>query len=273
MEAITRVEDDASTISDLKEDLLPEIIGKSDLLNDYIVTQASSVSNVSLPIVNTTVHSAAELKPIATEHVPKNEQQLNFQNKQILPSKIERDPVAVSRHPSTFNPFSPAYVPVSTAENVPWTRATRDAQPKQIVPDQGGGSSISNCETLERLADLLSQKNSRELLPLPEPETFRGDLIHYPTWQKSFDTIIERRTDSASQRLYYLGKYTAGDAKESISGLLTLDSAEAYSEARDILKDRFGNPFLVAEAYRKKVNEWPTIPPNDGISLRKFWTS
>lgn len=55
---------------------------------------------------------------------------------------------------------------------------------------------------------------------------------------------------------------------EAISGLLTLDSAEAYSEARNILKDRFGNPSLMAEAYRKKVNEWPTIPPNDGI--RKF---
>ena len=64
METITRVEDDASTISDLKEDLLPDLIGKSDLLNDYIVKQASSVSNVSLPTVNTTVHSAAELQPI-----------------------------------------------------------------------------------------------------------------------------------------------------------------------------------------------------------------
>ena len=64
MEAITWVEDNASTISDLKEDLLPELIGKSDLLNDYIVTQVSSVSNVSLPTVNTTVHSAAELQPM-----------------------------------------------------------------------------------------------------------------------------------------------------------------------------------------------------------------
>ena len=67
-----------------------------------------------------------------------------------------------------------------------------------------------------------------------------------------------------------MGKYTAGDAKEAIRGLLTLDSAEAYSEARNILKERFGNPFLVAKAYGRKVNEWPTIPPNDGISLRKF---
>ena len=170
MEAITRVEDDASTNSDLKEVLLPELIGKSDLLNDYIATQASSASNVSLPMVDTTVHSAAELQPLPSEHVSNNEPQFSFQNNQILPSEIERDPVAVSRHPSTFNPFSPAYVPVSTPENVPLKRATPDVQPKQIVSDQGGGSSSSNSDTLKRLADLLSQKNSRELLPrAPRP--------------------------------------------------------------------------------------------------------
>ena len=28
--------------------------------------------------------------------------------------------------------------------------------------------------------------------------------------------------------------------------------------------------FLVADSYRKKVNEWPKIPPNDGASLRRF---
>ena len=127
---------------------------------------------------------------------------------------------------------------------------------KQIVQDQDGGSSSSNCETLERLANLLSQKNSQELLPLPEPEIFRGDLIYYPTWQKLFDAIIERETDSNSHRLYYFGKYTAGDAEEAISGLITLDN----SQARNILRGRFGNPIVVAEAYRKKVNEWPTIP-------------
>ena len=34
--------------------------------------------------------------------------------------------------------------------------------------------------------------------------------------------------------------------------------------------DRFGNPYLVANAYKKKIKEWPNVPPNDGISLRKF---
>ena len=116
----------------------------------------------------------------------------------------------------------------------------------------------------------MTQRHARELLPLPEPETFKGDLLHYPSWKKSFDAIVEGRTDSPSQRLYYLGRYTSGEAKDAISGLLTLESDDAYREARKILSGRFGNPFLVADAYKKKIKEWPNIPPNDGASLRKF---
>ena len=117
----------------------------------------------------------------------------------------------------------------------------------------------------------MTKRHAHEQLPLLEPETFNGDLFHYPTWKKSFDTIVERRTDSPSQRLYYLGRYTTGEAKEAIRGLLALDSEHAYREARKILSDRFGNRFLVANAYRKKINEWPKIQPNEetgALSIR-----
>ena len=110
----------------------------------------------------------------------------------------------------------------------------------------------------------------QDTLPLPEPEIFSGDLLHYPVLLKSFETIIEGQTEKVSQRLYYLGKYTTGEPKEAISGLLLLETEDAYKQARKILSDRFGNPFLVADAYRKKINEWPKIPPNDGTNLRKF---
>ena len=85
-----------------------------------------------------------------------------------------------------------------------------------------------------------------------------------------FRNHLEGQTEKVSQRLYYLRKYTAGEPKEAISGVLLLETAEAYKQAKKILSDRFGNPFLIADAYRKKINEWPKIPPNDGISLRKF---
>ena len=118
---------------------------------------------------------------------------------------------------------------------------------------------------LSGLADLITLCHARELLPLLEPETFSRELR-----VRGLDTIVERRTDSSSQRLYYLGRYTKGEGKESISGLFALDSEDAYLEARKILSDRFGNPYLVANAYKKKIKEWPNVPPNDGISLRKF---
>lgn len=64
----------------------------------------------------------------------------------------------------------------------------------------------------------------------------------------------------------YLGKYT----KESrvISGVLLLDTTKSYSKARQLLDQIFGNTFLISNTYKKKLHEWPRIPPNDGPDLK-----
>ena len=89
-------------------------------------------------------------------------------------------------------------------------------------------------------------------------------------WIKSFETFIERETKDPSERLYYLSKFTTDGAKEAVSGLLPLDSEEAYIEAKKILASPFGDPFLVSNAYQKKISEWPRILPKDGPGLRRF---
>ena len=33
---------------------------------------------------------------------------------------------------------------------------------------------------------------------------------------------------------------------------------------------RFGDPFLVSNAYRRKISVWPRILPKDGPGLRRF---
>lgn len=175
----------------------------------------------------------------------------------------------------SLNPFAPEF------EASPFPRHDHSAdlkpygrlQPKQEREVEQMSSSPRKSaveDLLTRLADILSQRRLQDTLPLPEPEIFSGDLLHYPVWLKSFQTIIEGQTERVSQRLYYLGKYTTGEPKEAISDLLLLETSDAYKQAKKILSDRYGNPFLVAEAYRKKINEWPKIPPNDGTSLRKF---
>ncbi|XP_063592525.1 uncharacterized protein LOC134769716 [Penaeus indicus] len=123
---------------------------------------------------------------------------------------------------------------------------------------------------IQQLAEILCARQISDSLPRPEPEVFKGDILQYSMWVKSFDTLIESKTKVAAERMYYLSKYTDGEAKEVISGLLLLDSTEAYSKARKLLKQRFGNAFVIANAYREKLHEWPRIPLNDGPALMKF---
>ena len=125
-------------------------------------------------------------------------------------------------------------------------------------------------DVITKLAEVLTQRQDRDSLPRPEPEVFKGDLLRYPMWIKSFETFIERKTKDPSERLYYLSKFTTDGAKEAVNGLLPLDSEEAYIEAKKILASRFGDPFLVSNAYRRKISEWPRILPKDGPGLRRF---
>ena len=39
-------------------------------------------------------------------------------------------------------------------------------------------------------------------------------------------------------------KIYAGEAREVINGFLSLETSEAYTDAKKVLSDRFGNPFL-----------------------------
>ncbi|KAL9976864.1 hypothetical protein ACROYT_G014202 [Oculina patagonica] len=88
-----------------------------------------------------------------------------------------------------------------------------------------------------------------------------SDISHTPV--SPGENLMQRLADLLTQR-------QDREAKEAISGLLAFEDTKAFTKAKKILKDRFGNPFIVADAYRKRINNWPKIPPNDGQALRKF---
>ena len=97
----------------------------------------------------------------------------------------------------------------------------------------------------------------RLTLPVPKPPVFEGDILEYSKWESAFDALIVEGTAKPSHKLYYLGEYTGGTAKKMIGGFLGLKSEDAYSKARKVLKERFGDPFKIYEAYREKLKAWP----------------
>ncbi len=107
-------------------------------------------------------------------------------------------------------------------------------------------------------------------LPIPEPETFHGDYMKYPGWKVAFQTLIGVQYISSVEKMYYLRKYIAGDAKACIEGCFLINTTGAYEEAFRILDDRFGDNFLVASAFRDKLDAWPCIDRRDGKALQKL---
>ena len=116
-------------------------------------------------------------------------------------------------------------------------------------------------DQLLEITRLLVENQNDSRLRLREPGIFSGDLLHYPAWIKAFETLIEGRAIKPNERLHFLGKYVAGDAKEAVDGFLLLESEDAYQRAKEMLAIRFGDPYAVAAAYRQKIESWSAIPP------------
>jgi hypothetical protein len=117
---------------------------------------------------------------------------------------------------------------------------------------------------------MLAQQLGMSRLPPPEPTVFYGDPLKYPGWKSSFEMLIESKDIPAPERLHYLSRYLSGPAKEYIESFIILQTEEAYAEAKNLLDNRYGNQFEVANAFRRKLDSWPRIPPKDGAALRKF---
>ena len=99
---------------------------------------------------------------------------------------------------------------------------------------------------------------------------FDGNPVEYRSFIQAFENLIESRTQSSTERLYYLEQYTSGDVKEQVRSCHHLPPEEGYVEARSLLLREFGDEYRIASAYESKALAWPQVEPEDGFALSKF---
>ncbi|PIK59809.1 hypothetical protein BSL78_03264 [Apostichopus japonicus] len=129
---------------------------------------------------------------------------------------------------------------------------------------------------VDSFARVLSEQVNLNRLPLPEPGTFDGDPLKYPGWKCTLDSLLENRGIPPSEKIYYLKRYLTGSPKEALEGYFLIPTDSSYEEARSLLQERYGNPIVVMDAFRSKLEAWPKIQPNDGlafVNLATFWVS
>ncbi|KAL7874936.1 hypothetical protein SRHO_G00059060 [Serrasalmus rhombeus] len=120
------------------------------------------------------------------------------------------------------------------------------------------------------LAEAIAESINTSRLPVPEPPIFSGDPIRYKDWKMSFLTLIGRKNIPVNEKIYYLRKYVTGAAKKAIESYFLVGTEEAYYSTWEILEERYGNSFVVAKAFRDKLNSWTKIGPKDSVELREF---
>ncbi|XP_014675467.1 PREDICTED: uncharacterized protein LOC106815516 [Priapulus caudatus] len=106
--------------------------------------------------------------------------------------------------------------------------------------------------------------------PQIELQKFGGDPMEYPRFLRQFKTRIVAYTDSDDERLSYLEQYTTADAHKIVKGYSHLESTVGYKAAMDKLKNRYGDPEVIAAAYIKRALDWPVIKPDNAKALDDF---
>ena len=161
-------------------------------------------------------------------------------------------PAHLENVPSTTQPISlepqldpsmPGYIP--NTPTIPDAQAHFENVPSTNIKED-------QLSTIAKLLEIQDQNR----LPLLEPGVFSGDPLKYTMWVKAFDTLRESRAIKPRERLHFFGKYVSGEAKEVVNSFMLLDGEDAYQKAKEMLAKRFGDPFAIATAFRRKLDEW-----------------
>ena len=151
-----------------------------------------------------------------------------------------------------LNPQSDEFIPVRT---VPETIKSNIVNTQLTQPNYNDKPNTHQGTLSDQL--LLS------CLLAPEPGVFSGDPLHYPSWKSAVHALVESRVFLPSERIHYLKRYMAGTAKETVESYFLLMTDDAHEDAKRLLDERFGDPFVIANAFRDKLDRWPKIASRD----------
>ena len=174
----------------------------------------------------------------------------------VLPSASEEQRIlldpepAVEARPLSFDApsFTPARVIPTTHSNV-----------EELIKKQG------------ELTEMIAIQQQQTLLPPLVLTKFLGDPMEYHGFMSTFEAQIEGRLSSPDARLRYLEQYLDGEPRELIRSCVH-SGPMGYYEAKELLSERYGDPYIISNAYIRKVTEWPVIGNNDTKSLEQFGT-
>ena len=107
-------------------------------------------------------------------------------------------------------------------------------------------------------------------IPDVKIEPFSGNVVEFPAWEIAFNALIESQLTSIELKINLLSQHLIGEAKSLVLGLLSNHTESSYQAARNRLKQRYGNPTIISQAFLDKLHKWPIIKSHQAEELLKF---
>jgi hypothetical protein len=143
---------------------------------------------------------------------------------------------------------------------------------KEVSTTNNNNANPSRDTSLQPLHDLtalLLEQQMKATLPQRTIQPYNGDPLEYCSFMQSFRYGVESKTTNDMDRLYYLEQLTTGEPNRLVKGLLNRGPTEGYQEAKALLARKFGNKYVIADAFKKKAEKWQDVRRDDD----KAWTS
>jgi hypothetical protein len=120
----------------------------------------------------------------------------------------------------------------------------------------------------------IRQENNETLLelisiPRPTMHKFDGNPLEYHTFMNSFESSIGHSRLSDGAKLTRLLDFCIGKAHRVIKQCAS-DPINGYKRAKKILKERFGDNYVISEAYITDLTSGPQIKQNEVTNLQDF---
>ena len=76
-----------------------------------------------------------------------------------------------------------------------------------------------------------------------------------------FRELVEKRSEDPRGRLTRLIKYTKGDLKEIIKHCVQQPAADGYDNAKKLLQQKYGNPYIIMSMMNSIMNRHQSMAP------------
>ena len=114
------------------------------------------------------------------------------------------------------------------------------------------------------------QRRLIESVTLPQADLMKydGSPLRYWEFWRAFENSVDKTSVDDSVKLTRLLHFCTGEAHKLLHACMVMEPTEGYLKAKQMLKERYGNPYRIADAWIQRVTQATKIEPNNKKALQ-----